>query len=142
VISRNDALSLLNSSLKQQQDGRYTLARDVVASWLNYLGGSYVGVSNDPNSAMHYIDEATAWLRQTTNGDNRLQLSELTGGTKIAQSSSAWTQGFHYDLDGIKGENMVPLAGEHDLGQGTMLDILGGSAIHSGLDHYNNHGFI
>jgi hypothetical protein len=142
VISRADALSLLNSSLKQQQDGRYVLARDVVASWLNYLGGSYVGISDDPNSAMHYIDEATAWLRQTTNGDNRLQLSELTAGTKVAQSSSAWAQGFDYDLDGIRGENMVPLAGEHDLGPGTSLDILGGSAIHSGLDHYNNHGFI
>src|SRR5205085_6458209 len=40
AITRTQALSLLNSSEKQQQDGRYMLARDLVASWLNFLGGS------------------------------------------------------------------------------------------------------
>ena len=70
LIYRNDALSLLNSNEKQQQDGRYLIARDVIASWLNYLGGSYVGDSDDEGSAMHYIDEATAWLIQTTSGDH------------------------------------------------------------------------
>lgn len=143
VVSRADALSLLQSSEKLQQDGRYTLSRDMIASWLNYLGGSYVGDSDDPNSAMHYIDEATAWLIETTSNQNHvLTKAELTAGTKVAQSSSAWSQGFDYDGDAVKGENMVPAAGQHDIGLGTTLDILGGSTIHAGLDHYNNFGFI
>jgi hypothetical protein len=142
VISRADALSLLNSSQKLQQDGRYTLARDMVASWLNYLGGSYVGVANDPNSAMHYLDEATAWLiNTTTNHDHVLTVSELTAGSKVAQSTSPWGQGFDFDGDAVKGENMVPVSG-HDIGLGTTLDIMAGSVIHSGLDHYNNFGFV
>jgi hypothetical protein len=146
VISRTDALSLLNSSEKLQQDGRYTLSRDMVASWLNYLGGSEVENSDDPNSAMHYIDEATAWLIETTNHDHVLNLSgffgELTAGTKVVKSGFAWQDGFDFDGDAVKGENMVPAAGQHDIGAGTTLDILGGSAIHTGLDHYNNYGFI
>jgi hypothetical protein len=143
VISRANALSLLNSSEKQQQDGRYVLSRDMVASWLNYLGGSYVGDSDDPNSAMHYLDEATAWLIETTSDHNHvLTVSELTAGTKIAQSGWAWQYGYDFDGDNVGGENMVPAAGQHDIGAGTTLDILGGSAIHTGLDHYNNYGFI
>jgi len=143
VISRSNALSLLNASEKQQQDGRFVLSRDMIASWLNYLGGSYVGDSDDPNSAMHYIDEATAWLIETTSDHNHvLRVDELTAGTKVAQSSSAWQNGFDYDGDAVKGENMVPAAGQHDIGLGTTLDILGGSTIHTGLDHYNNNGFI
>ncbi len=143
VISRPDALSLLNSSLKQQQDGRFQLARDVVASWLNYLGGSYVGVSDNPNSAMHYIDEATAWLIQTTADHNHvLTVSELTTATKVLQSSSAWGQGFDFDGDSIKGENQTPTPPSHDIGLGTTLDIMAGSVIHTGLDHYNNFGFV
>ena len=143
VVSREDALSLLNSSEKQQQDGRFTLSRDMVASWLNYLGGSYVGDSDDPNSAMHYLDEATAWLIETTSDHNHvLTKAELTAGTKVAQTSSAWHGGFDYDGDAVKGENMLPAAGQHDIGLGTTLDILGGSTIHAGLDHYNNYGFI
>jgi hypothetical protein len=39
-------------------------------------------------------------------------------------------------------ENMPPAAGQHDLGTGTTLDILAGGLIHSGLDHYNNFGFV
>ena len=143
VISRANALSLLNASDKLQQDGRYTLSRDMVASWLNYLGGSFVGDSDDPNSAMHYLDEATAWLIETTSDHNHvLTVSELSAGTKVAQNGSAWQEGFDYDGDLVKGENMVPAAGQHDIGLGTTLDILGGSAIHTGLDHYNNFGFI
>jgi hypothetical protein len=142
VISRLDALSLLNSSLKQQQDGRFQVARDVVASWLNHLGGSYVGDSDDPNSPMHYIDEAVAWLIQTTTDQNHvLTVSELSS-AKVLQSSSAWGQGFDFDGDSIKGENQTPTPPSHDIGLGTTLDIMAGSVIHSGLDHYNNFGFV
>ena len=141
VISRNDALSLLNASEKQQQDGRFMLARDVVASWLNYLGGSFVGDSDDPDSAMHYIDEATAWLIETTNQDHILTKAELTTATKVGTSTSPWSTGF--DFNGIPGvQNDVPPAGQHELGDDVNLDILGGGTIHTGLDHYNNFGFI
>ena len=142
LIGRTDALSLLNSSQKQQQDGRFVLARDMVASWLNTLGGSYAGNANDPNSARHYIDEATAWLMQTTTDHNHLfTVSELTAATKIAQSTSAWGQGFDFDGDTIKGENMVPSSGDV-IGQSVSLDIMAGNAIHTGLDHYNNTGWV
>jgi hypothetical protein len=125
------------------------LARDVIASWLNGLGGSFVGTSDDPNSAMHYIDEATAWLIQTTTDHNHvLTVSELTSGSAVANSSSAWGQGFDFSGNSVKGENMTPAAGQHDIGfnydlsVSTGLDIMSGSVIHTGLDHYNNTGFI
>ncbi len=142
IISRTDALSFLNSSEKAQQDGRYMLARDTVASWLNYLGGSHVGDSDDPNSAMHYIDEAVAWLIEaTTNEDHLFTKAELTTATKVATNTAAWNTG--YDFNGTAGvQHDLPAAGEHDLGDDVNLDILGGGTIHSGLDHYNNHGFI
>lgn len=141
VISRADALALLNSSEKQQQDGRYMLARDLVASWLNYLGGSFVGDSDDPNSAMHYMDEALAWLLETTSGDHVLTRTELTAGTRVATSSEEWGQGFNFDGDGLVGENVAPVSG-HDIGDDFDIDVMAGSVIHAGLDHYNNFGFI
>jgi hypothetical protein len=143
VISRADALSFLNASIKDQQDGRWQLARDVVASWLNYLAGSQVGESNDLTSPMHYIDEATAWLIRTTTDQNHvLTRAELTAGTRVLQSSSAWGQGFDFDGDLLVGENVAPAVGEHDIGLGTNLDIMAGSLIHSGLDHFNNTGLV
>ena len=51
VMTRAQALTLLNASEKQQQDGRWMVARDLVASWLNYLGGSFVGAANETDSA-------------------------------------------------------------------------------------------
>ena len=48
LISRARRDVIAQRSEKQQQDGRFMLARDLVASWLNYLGGSYVG---DPDDA-------------------------------------------------------------------------------------------
>lgn len=142
IISRSDALSLLNSSQKLQQDGRYMLARDAIASWLNYLGGSFVGDSDDPNSAMHYIDEAVAWLIEATTDENHiLTKAELSAATKVGTNTSPWNTG--YDFNGNPGvQHDLPAPGEHDLGDDVNLDILGGGALHTGLDHYNNYGFI
>lgn len=141
VIKYEDALKMLNASLKLQQDGRYVMARDAIASWLNYLGGSYVGNADDPNSARHYIDEATAWLGQTPAGsDHVLTFSELTSAGKVPQNSPAWQTGF--DFDGTAGvQNDFPSSGDV-LGPSVNLDILAGSLIHTGLDHYNNFGFV
>ena len=132
---------MLNASAKQQGDGRFQLARDVVASWLNYLGGSYVGTANDPNSARHYLDEATAWLMQTTTDHNHVfTVAELTAASAIKQSGAEWGQGFDgTDANTIKGENQHPVSGDV-IGGG--LDIMAGNAIHSGLDHYNNTGWV
>src|SRR5262245_27425591 len=68
-ISLADALTLVSASQKQQQDQRYVLARDEVATWLNFLSGNGIGDASDPNSPRHYIDDAARWLDQTTNGD-------------------------------------------------------------------------
>ncbi|HVJ71123.1 MAG TPA: hypothetical protein VM531_06410 [Sphingomicrobium sp.] len=142
IISRDDALSFLDASQKLQQDGRYMLARDVVASWLNYLGGSFVGDSDDPSSAMHYIDEGVAWLIEATTDENHLLTkSDLSAGTKVATNSAAWNTG--YDFNGTPGvQHDLPAFDEHDLGDDVNLDIIGGGTIHAGLDHYNNFGFI
>ena len=48
----------------------------------------------------------------------------------------------------IRGENQTPAAGQHDIGYNydtlasTGLDVMAGSIIHTGLDHYNNTGFV
>jgi len=147
LISRQDALSLLNSSMKQQQDGRFMLARDLVASWLNYLGGSYVGNPDNATSTsvVHYIDEAVAWLQQTTDGNQIFLKSELTSLTKVGTSTPKWNTGIDLDDIGAAVNPGMPAAGQHDFvlpGANNDIDILGGSQLHTGLDHYNNFGFI
>ena len=142
VVSRTDALSLLNSSQKQVQDGRFELSRDVVASWLNVMAGSYEGVVSDPKSVTHYIDEAVAFLIKTTNGDHRLTVAELTSATAVSKSGVAWQSGYDFDGDSVKGENDTSGAPSHVLGASVSIDIMSGSAIHTGLDYYNNNGYI
>jgi hypothetical protein len=115
-ISTADALSLLNSSAKQQQDERYVLGRDMVASWLNYLEGNGIGLATDSNSPLHYLDDSVPWLDKTTTFDHVFSISELkTGG--VAANSPTW-QSPAFGLD------------------------LSGSQLHNGLDEYNNHGSI
>ena len=92
------------------------LARDEVATWLNFVNGNGIGDASDPHSPHHYIDDAARWLDQTTNGDHKLTVAELSTGA-VKASSATWQQ---------------PLPG---------LD-LSGAALHSGLDEYNNHGTI
>jgi hypothetical protein len=147
LMTRTDAMSLLNSSEKQQQDGRYMLARDLVASWLNYLAGSYVGDPNNatPNSVVRYVDAAVAWLQQTTDGNQIFLKSELTSGTKVGTSTAKWTTGIDLDDLGTAVNPGIPAAGQHDFviaGANNDIDILGGGTLHTGLDHYNNFGFI
>jgi hypothetical protein len=132
-ISRADALSLLNASTKQQQDGRWILGRDLVATWLNFLAGNGVGTASDLDSPHHYVDEGIAWMQHTTSGDNILLLTELTAGTKVATSSAAWLTGF----DNVYGNNGAGVTNTYPI-----IDILGGSAIHTALDGYNNTGII
>ncbi|MGA0599834.1 DUF7507 domain-containing protein [Caulobacter sp. KR2-114] len=109
LISRTDALALLNASQKQQGDGRWLLGRDLVASWLDYLAGNGVGPVDshgvpltsaapgyDANSPGHYMDDAIQWLtKETTLGTGGLLSlgsghNTMPGPAAIATSSSAW----------------------------------------------------
>ena len=126
-ISTQDALSLLNPSEKEFGDARFVLGRDLVASWLNYLAGNSIGDTNDPDantdSVAHYIDDSVEWLLLTadTNDDGTLSINgasgELTAATAVPQSSPVWQ------------EPLPPI--DH-----------AAAALHSGLDFYNNNGFI
>ena len=126
-ISTQDALSLLNPSEKESGDARFVLGRDLVASWLNYLAGNSIGDTNDPDantdSVAHYIDDSVEWLLLTadTNDDGTLSINgasgELTAATAVPQSSPVWQ------------EPLPPI--DH-----------AAAALHSGLDFYNNNGFI
>jgi uncharacterized repeat protein (TIGR01451 family) len=90
----SDAVNFLNASVKQQQDGRWMLARDAVATELNLLAGN---PSQDLNPStddpQQLLAEAVKWLDLygDTNHDNWLSTQELTGTGRIATSSSQWT---------------------------------------------------
>jgi uncharacterized repeat protein (TIGR01451 family) len=142
VVSRDYALSLLNASTKQVQDGRYMVARDLVASWLNVLGHTPAGDAQDLDSVRHYIDEGIAWLIQTTNGNHVLATDELKQPFPVPTSASPWQAGYDGNGDLTKGGNMVSAAFPDILGGPTATDILAGSVIHTGLDHFNNFGFV
>ncbi len=109
------------------------LARDTVATWLNGLAGNGVGTASDTNSPHHYVDEAVAWLIHTSSGDNVLTVAELTAGTAVKANSAPWQTGF----DNVFGANGAGVLNTYPI-----IDILGGSAIHTALDGYNNTGAI
>ena len=109
---------------------------------MNASFSTAVGSAQDPDSVRHYIDEATAWLIQTTNGDHVLANTDLSASSAIPMSSSPWQTGYNFGGTSAWGENMVPPVGSDILGSATSTDILAGSVIHSGLDHFNNFGFI
>ena len=102
--------------------------RDVVATWLNYLEGNGIG-DGSVGTARHEVDDAIKWLEftQANKGANSTTADfhtlsvagDLTTATAVSTSSPTWN---------------VPL-----LGQGIDLSA---SALHSGLDHYNNFGVV
>ncbi len=126
-ISLELAKALINASQKQQQDGRWMLGRDAVATELNILAGNpagdgladNAGLPND-DDPMDLLNEAVAWLKETsndTNNDGTLSLSEFKSATAVATSSPVWQN---------------PYAGfEHSA-----------SVLHSQLDEYNNDGTL
>jgi uncharacterized repeat protein (TIGR01451 family) len=132
-ISTADALSLLNASSKQVQDGRFLLGRDLVASWLNYLEGNAIG-DGSAGTARHDIDDAIKWLEftQANNGgaENTADFhtlsvaNDLTKGTAVPTNSATWN---------------TPVANVPLLGQ--PID-LAASQLHTDLDHYNNFGSV
>jgi hypothetical protein len=130
-ISLGDALKFINASQKQQQDGRWMLARDAVATELNIRAGN-PGTDADPSTVdpQHLLDDAVSWLIGTTSDkSNVLTTTELTGGTHVGTSSSVWNSPYTYDADPGPLVNNVSI--DH-----------AASVLHTQLDRYNNTGFV
>jgi hypothetical protein len=120
-ISYADALKVINASTKDLQDTRFVLARDTVATWLNYLAGNPIGDASDPNSPHKYLDQAIDWLQVENGGTNSSHFEHWGGGSAVKASSAAWNVG-------LEDENAT--AGPE----------LAGNLIHQELDFYNNTG--
>jgi len=109
--SVNEAMTIISADQKTQQDKRYTLARSLVASWLNYLA-----VNPAPQGDMN---QAIQWIQQYTtdeNGDGKGD-GNLTLGTSVPASSQAW-------------------ANPSDVFSGLPT----GEILNAKLDYYNNTG--
>ncbi|TWT13897.1 DUF11 domain-containing protein [Reyranella sp. CPCC 100927] len=126
-IALADAQKIINASQKDQQDGRWMLARDAVASWLNYLAGNPIGTvdpSDGAYSPREGLNDAIDWLQVTTGGNNTTTFGNWPGGgASIKQNSAAWNTGL---------ETEAARAGVEP----------GGNYIHQQLDEYNNTGSI
>lgn len=131
-VNFNDAKAMINASQKQQGDGRWMLARDVVATWLNYLAGNNIdkgdnttGTFNDPNSPKSYLQDAVDWLKKwgDINNDGKLEPfnADNWGANKIATSDARWSDN---SKDGVTG------------------NLHTAQQAHYALDHYNNDGTV
>ncbi|MBZ9734859.1 hypothetical protein LB522_15790 [Mesorhizobium sp. CA9] len=120
-ISYADALKVIDASVKDQQDTRFVLARDAVATWLNYLAGNPIGDASDPNSPHKYLDQAIDWLQVTNGGNSSSHFEDWGGGSAVKASSTAWNVGL--DAESV-----------------TAGSELAGNLIHQELDFYNNTG--
>jgi uncharacterized repeat protein (TIGR01451 family) len=116
-ISLDDAHKIIDASQKVQQDTRYVLARDEIATWLNYLAGNPIGEATDENSPHTYLDEGIDWLQATNGGTAADTFGDWGGGAPVKASDAKWT------TDGA-------VAGVPD----------SGATIHAELDTYNNTG--
>jgi hypothetical protein len=117
-ISLADALNFIDASAAQQQDARWKLARDAVATELNIRAGNPGTDSNggtvDPQ---HLLDDAVAWLDLTTNNDHVLTTAELSTGQIPTSDSVKWQNPY--------------LTVDH-----------AASVLHTELDGYNNTGLV
>jgi hypothetical protein len=115
-----EALKVMDSSQQpDKSDVRYTLARSLTASWLNYLAGNPVdtAATNDVDARV-LINRGITWLQTYTPDENTPKdgkgdgmLSKLGGisSPSMKASNTAWTTA-----------------------------TTGGNAINTGLDNYNN----
>ncbi|MBZ9883036.1 hypothetical protein LB535_11800 [Mesorhizobium sp. CA10] len=119
-ISYADAVKVIDASTKDLQDTRFVLARDAVATWLNYLAGNPIGDASDPNSPHKYLDQAIDWLQVENGGTSSSHFEDWGGGSAVKASSAAWNVGL---------DDESPAGLE-----------LSGNLIHQELDFYNNTG--
>ena len=135
IFYRTDEALMIMDSSKQPDRGdvRYTLARSLTASWLNYVAGNPVDTaSTTDKDARVWINQGITWLQQLKitpdeNGDGLgdgmlSKLADATGQKAITSPyikarDSRWTSS--------------------SLSIGT-TSISGGNIINSNLDAYNN----
>ena len=121
-ISLTDAMKVINASTKDLQDTRFVLARDAVATWLNFLAGNPIGDASDPNSPHKYLDQAIDWL-QVTNGGNAGSTWENWGGGSAVKAGGNTIWNNASNTENATAGNELP-----------------GDTIHSELDFFNNTG--
>ena len=117
-ISLEAATLLINASQKEQQDGRYVVGRDLVATWLNYLAGNPVGD--------FVVDSYYSPKEAMRDAINFLQIYGDTADNGIVTNSSG--KAIMWEGSAVK--------------QGTSAWGDVGSPIHNALDEYNNFGTV
>jgi hypothetical protein len=115
-ISLADALKVINASQKDSQDARFVLARDEVATWLNFLAGNPIGdADTDSLSPQYFLNEGIDWLQATNGGLATDTFGDWGGGQPVKTSSPTW----QVAIDG---------------------NTNSAAMIHAELDTYNNTG--
>ena len=134
------------SSTTVSADARYLLARELLASWLNYQAGNPVvdlkeGLSGDALDAQDMINWAISFLQARTLDEGGLAGGDGSLATlKILSSSPYWTVGIDGpDANGVvDGVSPVPFF-DNPANDG---DIPAGATLTSYLREYNNEGTI
>ncbi len=143
--TRAQAVQIVDSSQHpNKQDVRYTLARDLVATWLNFLSGNPIDtVVVGDKDTKYYIQEGIDWLQALTPDENTPKdgkgdgaLNQLTNSTV---SSPVITAGSSYWNSGISSASGLP--SPYNLNTSVIYPVDAGNAIHTALDNYNNTGF-
>jgi hypothetical protein len=139
--STSEALSILNPSRNpDKNDIRYTLARDVIASWLNYAAGNPIDTAAPSDKdTRYYLREGINWLQALTpdeNGDRKgdgslSKLNPLISSPAVTSKSSVWNNSFASPVG-------LPLPYSANTGVSYLGGIDAGNAIHNALDDYNN----
>jgi hypothetical protein len=120
--STTQALQLLSASQKVQQDTRYILGRDLVATWLNYLAGNPIDSASMPEGkdTRYQINAAVDWIQALTPD----------------QTGDGVGDGY---LAGMTEPLMTPVMSPPVAANSPYWQT--GNAIHTALDLYNNTGF-
>jgi len=139
-------LTILQASQKtQDQDARYIIDRQLIATWLNYQAGNSIQAADlTKTDAKDVISWSVKWLQLRTPdenipknniGDGSLTLNAST--LKTPSSSSFWNIGIDGPDagTGVTGVSPVPMFNAAG-------DVPAGVKLSNLLDEYNNHGTV